>query len=84
MRSRRLRTRPELADQRLAARADEMAEDKSDDDRVVELAGHGDTRRRKLLLLGLVGYLALPFDLVPDFGTRGSRASRVTSRCSQG
>ena len=24
-------------------------------------------RRRKLLLLGLVGYLALPFDLVPDF-----------------
>jgi uncharacterized membrane protein YkvA (DUF1232 family) len=24
-------------------------------------------RPRKLLLLGLVGYLALPFDLVPDF-----------------
>src|SRR5690348_15204454 len=24
-------------------------------------------RRRKLLLLGLIGYLALPFDLVPDF-----------------
>lgn len=24
-------------------------------------------RRHKLLLLGLVGYLALPFDLVPDF-----------------
>ena len=24
-------------------------------------------RRRKLLLLGLVGYLGLPFDLVPDF-----------------
>jgi uncharacterized membrane protein YkvA (DUF1232 family) len=24
-------------------------------------------RRRKLLLLGLVGYLAVPFDLVPDF-----------------
>src|SRR5207253_5337457 len=24
-------------------------------------------RRRKLLLLGLLGYLALPFDLVPDF-----------------
>lgn len=24
-------------------------------------------RRRKLVLLGLVGYLALPFDLVPDF-----------------
>lgn len=24
-------------------------------------------RRRKLLFLGLVGYLALPFDLVPDF-----------------
>jgi uncharacterized membrane protein YkvA (DUF1232 family) len=24
-------------------------------------------RGRKLLLLGLVGYLALPFDLVPDF-----------------
>jgi len=24
-------------------------------------------RRRKLLLLALVGYLALPFDLVPDF-----------------
>lgn len=24
-------------------------------------------RRRKVLLLGLVGYLALPFDLVPDF-----------------
>lgn len=24
-------------------------------------------RSRKLLLLGLVGYLALPFDLVPDF-----------------
>src|SRR3954452_3498823 len=23
-------------------------------------------RRRKLLLLGLVGYLALPFDLIPD------------------
>jgi uncharacterized membrane protein YkvA (DUF1232 family) len=23
-------------------------------------------RRRKLLLLGLIGYLALPFDLVPD------------------
>jgi uncharacterized membrane protein YkvA (DUF1232 family) len=25
------------------------------------------SRRRKLLLFGLVGYLALPFDLVPDF-----------------
>ena len=25
------------------------------------------SRRRKLLLIGLVGYLALPFDLVPDF-----------------
>jgi uncharacterized membrane protein YkvA (DUF1232 family) len=25
------------------------------------------SRRRKLLLVGLVGYLALPFDLVPDF-----------------
>ncbi len=24
-------------------------------------------RRRKALLLGLIGYLALPFDLVPDF-----------------
>jgi uncharacterized membrane protein YkvA (DUF1232 family) len=24
-------------------------------------------RRRKLLLLALVGYLALPFDIVPDF-----------------
>jgi uncharacterized membrane protein YkvA (DUF1232 family) len=24
-------------------------------------------RHRKLLLMGLVGYLALPFDLVPDF-----------------
>jgi uncharacterized membrane protein YkvA (DUF1232 family) len=24
-------------------------------------------RRRKLLLLALIGYLALPFDLVPDF-----------------
>jgi uncharacterized membrane protein YkvA (DUF1232 family) len=24
-------------------------------------------RRRKLLLAGLVGYLALPFDLVPDY-----------------
>ena len=24
-------------------------------------------RRRKLLLIALVGYLALPFDLVPDF-----------------
>ena len=24
-------------------------------------------RRKKLLLIGLVGYLALPFDLVPDF-----------------
>src|SRR4051812_32790144 len=24
-------------------------------------------RRRKLLLVGLVAYLALPFDLVPDF-----------------
>ena len=25
------------------------------------------SRRRKLLLVALVGYLALPFDLVPDF-----------------
>ena len=24
-------------------------------------------RRRKLLVVGLLGYLALPFDLVPDF-----------------
>jgi uncharacterized membrane protein YkvA (DUF1232 family) len=24
-------------------------------------------RRRKLILAGLIGYLALPFDLVPDF-----------------
>lgn len=24
-------------------------------------------RRRRLLLVGLVGYLALPFDLIPDF-----------------
>jgi uncharacterized membrane protein YkvA (DUF1232 family) len=27
----------------------------------------GVPRRKKLLLLGLAGYLALPFDLVPDF-----------------
>jgi len=27
----------------------------------------GVPRRRKLLLVALVGYLALPFDLVPDF-----------------
>ena len=25
------------------------------------------TRRRKLLVLALVGYVALPFDLVPNF-----------------
>jgi uncharacterized membrane protein YkvA (DUF1232 family) len=25
------------------------------------------SRRRKLLLVALIGYLALPFDLVPDF-----------------
>lgn len=25
------------------------------------------SRPRKLLLLGLIGYLALPFDLIPDF-----------------
>lgn len=25
------------------------------------------SRRRKLLLLALIGYLAMPFDLVPDF-----------------
>jgi uncharacterized membrane protein YkvA (DUF1232 family) len=35
---------------------------------VTRLARHPRVpRRRKLLLLGLVGYLALPFDLVPDF-----------------
>jgi uncharacterized membrane protein YkvA (DUF1232 family) len=28
---------------------------------------HRVPRRRKLMLLALVGYLALPFDLVPDF-----------------
>ena len=31
------------------------------------LADPGVSRRRKLLLVGLIGYLALPFDLVPDF-----------------
>jgi hypothetical protein len=44
-------------------------------------------RRRKLLLLALVGYLALPFDLVPDFipvagqldDESSSRLSSVTS-----
>jgi len=37
-------------------------------------------RRRKLLLFGLVGYLTLPFDLVPDFipiaGLSGRRHHR--------
>jgi uncharacterized membrane protein YkvA (DUF1232 family) len=28
---------------------------------------HRVSRRRKLILVALVGYLALPFDLVPDF-----------------
>ena len=31
------------------------------------LAGPRVSRRRKLMLVGLIGYLALPFDLVPDF-----------------
>ena len=31
------------------------------------LADHRIPRRRKLVLLALVGYLSLPFDLVPDF-----------------
>ena len=31
------------------------------------LADPGVSRRRKLLLLGLLAYLAFPFDLVPDF-----------------
>jgi uncharacterized membrane protein YkvA (DUF1232 family) len=31
------------------------------------LRDHRVPRRRKLVLLGLVGYLSLPFDLVPDF-----------------
>jgi hypothetical protein len=41
-------------------------------------------RRRKLLLLGLVGYLALPFDLVPDFiPSRGNSTMRLWSpRCA--
>jgi uncharacterized membrane protein YkvA (DUF1232 family) len=30
-------------------------------------------RRRKFLLLGLAGYLALPFDLVPDFSPVAGR-----------
>jgi len=36
-------------------------------------------RRRKLVLFGLVGYLALPFDLVPDF-IPGSSTTRSSSR----
>jgi hypothetical protein len=37
-------------------------------------------RRRKVLLLGLVGYLALPFDLVPDFiPSPGSSTTRSLS-----
>jgi uncharacterized membrane protein YkvA (DUF1232 family) len=31
------------------------------------MADHRVPRRRKLLLVGLLGYLALPFDLIPDF-----------------
>jgi uncharacterized membrane protein YkvA (DUF1232 family) len=31
------------------------------------MADHRVSRRRKLLLIGLLGYLALPFDLIPDF-----------------
>src|SRR3954465_8537462 len=35
---------------------------------VTRLARHPRVpRRRKLLLIGVVGYLAMPFDLVPDF-----------------
>jgi uncharacterized membrane protein YkvA (DUF1232 family) len=31
------------------------------------MADHRVPRRRRLLLVGLLGYLALPFDLIPDF-----------------
>ena len=40
-------------------------------------------RRRKLLLLALVGYLALPFDLVPDFiPVAGSSTTQSSSHSS--
>ena len=40
-------------------------------------------RRRKRLLLGLVGYLALPFDLVPDFiPVAANSTTRSSSRLS--
>jgi len=38
-------TRPEFANHRFAARSDEVAEDKRDDDRIVELPGHWDEVR---------------------------------------
>jgi uncharacterized membrane protein YkvA (DUF1232 family) len=31
------------------------------------MGDHRVPRRSKLLLIGLIGYLALPFDLIPDF-----------------
>ena len=40
-------------------------------------------RRQKLLLLALVGYLALPFDLVPDFiPVAGSSTTQSSSHSS--
>jgi hypothetical protein len=41
-------------------------------------------RRRKLLLFGLVGYLALPFDLVPDFIPIAARAGHSSFTTTQG
>jgi len=43
-----LRPRPQLADQLLAARADEAPEDERDDDRVVELPGDRDEVRHEV------------------------------------
>jgi len=39
------RARPEFAHHRFAARSDEVTEDERDDDRIVELSGHGDEVR---------------------------------------
>jgi hypothetical protein len=78
-----LRPRPKLADQTLAAGAEEAAEDDSDDDRIVELprdrdeVGHEVERQREVTGKGEQEQLA-------PAGTRGSRASRVTRTMQSG
>lgn len=49
---------------------------------IVQLCSLADDPESKLLVVALIGYLAMPFDLVPDLRAPGPRAMNSYSRTS--